>query len=350
MGFSVYHMEKGAGGSGGIGRHIDRVESPSGYNTFNHANRVNSLGNKYYILNIHCNKALPEAISDRIKEGYKKEKAIRKDAVRFQTHILTGSHEDMKRIFSGRDTQTAWIEANKDWMIKVYGQENIVRFTLHVDEKTPHIHAVTVPITSDGRLSAKDFANGKQALRDLQSDYARHMERFGLKRGLEHTGVKHETAQEYYAREKCITEYMQDPQIRPIEPRKSFLKTNIKEIAEQNKRLSFLLASFTEKLERQGKDLKYAQTSVQNAIEQNKQLTYAKDRLVEQETDKYKREIKKDLDEKNRAIESLQQQNQRQEKILNNPRELANRLKELKREEPKKRPDKGQRNDFGFRM
>ena len=36
MGYAVYHVEKGKGRSGGIGKHIDRKESIVGWNTFEH--------------------------------------------------------------------------------------------------------------------------------------------------------------------------------------------------------------------------------------------------------------------------------------------------------------------------
>jgi hypothetical protein len=316
-------MEKGTGASGGIGRHIDRQESRFGYNTFGHADPEKREQNTEYHLTEHCKKPLPQAISDRIKEGYKAEKSIRKDAVLFQTHILTGSHEEMEQIFSNGTTRAAWVEANQEWLSKTYGKDNIVRFTLHMDEKTPHIHAVTVPITSDGRLSAKDFANGKQALRELQSGYARYMEPFGLKRGLERTGIKHETAQEYYARENRITEFMEHPQIKPIEPQKSLFGSNIDEISEQNRRLSFLAASFTEKIERREKELKYAQASARKAIEQNKVLTREKDMIV-------RTEVKTELDAKDKIITTLKAQNEAQANILNSPEELAKRYNALK--------------------
>ena len=199
MGYAVYHMEKGKGGSGGIGRHIDRIEKEY-YNTFGHADVSKRGLNEVFEINTHCKKSLPQAINDRIQEGYKLDKAIRKDAVKFQTHILTGSHEEMKQIFSNPETKQGWIDANREWMEKVYGKNNIVRFVLHLDEKTPHIHAVTVPLTKDGNLSAKSYTNGRQALRDLQTDYANHMSKFDLYRGLQRIGIRHETAAEYYAR------------------------------------------------------------------------------------------------------------------------------------------------------
>lgn len=239
MGYAVYHMEKGKGGSGGIGKHIDRKESINGYTTFEHHNRKETKNNKSYILNKHCEKSLPQAIKDRIKEGYKGEKAIRKDAVRFQTHILTGGHEEMKAIFADKKKRKQWIESNKEWMQNTYGKENIVRFVLHVDEKTPHIHVVTVPMTQDGRLSAKEYANGKIALRNMQTSYANKMEQFDLKRGLERTGISHETATEYYARQKEAENIFKKSRIEIIVPKKTLLiTTNAKEITAQNRELA----------------------------------------------------------------------------------------------------------------
>ncbi|GAA4310324.1 hypothetical protein GCM10023183_28130 [Nibribacter koreensis] len=49
-----------------------------------------------------------------------------------------------------------WQQANFDFVAQEYGKAKMVRFTLHMYEKTPHIHAVVVPLTEDRRLSAKD--------------------------------------------------------------------------------------------------------------------------------------------------------------------------------------------------
>ncbi|MBT2158000.1 plasmid recombination protein [Clostridioides difficile] len=38
-----------------------------------------------------------------------------------------------------------------------YGDKNIVSATVHFDETTPHMHFNFVPITSDGKLSARDL-------------------------------------------------------------------------------------------------------------------------------------------------------------------------------------------------
>ena len=317
MGYAVYHMEKGKGGSGGIGKHIDRTESRNGYTTFEHRNEKETQNNKNYILNKHCEKSLPKAIKDRIKEGYKGDRAIRKDAVRFQTHILTGSHEQMKAIFADEDKKEQWVKANKDWLSERYGQENIVRFTLHVDEKTPHIHAVTVPITKDGRLSAKDYANGRKALREMQTDYAKKMEVFGLKRGLERTGVKHETATEYYARHKEAEQALKLDKISLVIPKKTLgITINAKEIFEQNK----LLAKKVIGLIRENRD-------------QSSNLKHARDMQGYDE----KRAVRE-----SRSAKRLFEENQELIELINDPDRVAERYYELKEIEKQEREEMNQ--------
>ena len=103
-------------------------------------------------------------------------------------------------IFSDEKKKEAWIMANYDFICQEFGKENIVRFVLHMDEKTPHIHAVTVNLTKDGRLSARDVIGSRKMMQERQDRYADRMEEFGLKRGLRNTGIKHEDAKEYYKR------------------------------------------------------------------------------------------------------------------------------------------------------
>ena len=84
-----------------------------------------------------------------------------------------------------------------------YSHPNIVRFTLHLDEATPHVHAIVLPRTPDGWLSARDYLFGhKEKLRGLQERYAHAMEPFGLERGIEKKRVHYQTIQQYY---RCQT-------------------------------------------------------------------------------------------------------------------------------------------------
>jgi hypothetical protein len=144
--------------------------------------------------------SIPDAVEHRIENGKTKGKAVRKDAVKYISHILSGSHEDMKEIFKDKSKAEDWVRENFKFVASEFGKENIIRFDLHLDEKTPHIHCVTVPITPDGRLSAKEVIGDRIVLQQRQNSYAEAMQQFGLERGLRDTGVRHEDVKEYYKR------------------------------------------------------------------------------------------------------------------------------------------------------
>jgi hypothetical protein len=209
MSYAVYHTEKGSTSSGGIGKHIDREKGAE--HTYKHSDPERRHLNQNIAVTPHCSKPLNMAISDRIKEGYSAKnkagelKEIRKDAVKYNTHILTGSHEKMKEIENDPQKRNEWIQSNLNFIKSEFGEKNIVRFSVHRDEKTMHIHAVTVKITEDGRLSAKEIVGNKKVMQERQDRYADQMQKFGLERGIRNTGTKHENQQEFYARmEKAL--------------------------------------------------------------------------------------------------------------------------------------------------
>jgi len=196
MSFCVYHFEKGKGNAFAIGNHIDRA--PGKEHTYKNANLERSYLNKSFKVTESCSKPLQQAISERIKEGYKGKKAIRKDAVKYLKHVLTGSHEEMLKISQDDVTMKNWIEKNYHFMVREFGKENIVRFVLHMDERTPHIHCLTVPLTNDGKLSAKIVTGDKKHLQERQDRYGAQMKEFGLERGIKGSRAKHTTLQDYY--------------------------------------------------------------------------------------------------------------------------------------------------------
>ena len=76
-----------------------------------------------------------------------------------------------------------------DFCCREFGEENVVSFIVHLDELNPHAHAVIVPITKDGRLSAKDMFGGndmnqaRTRMCELHSRLAEVNEKYGLERG-----------------------------------------------------------------------------------------------------------------------------------------------------------------------
>lgn len=214
MGFAVIHIEKGtAGKAAGLGRHIDRTKNvpnadPARSNLNYH---VRDNGNGPCIVREPDTRSLQERIRDRIAEGYTGNTAVRKDAVTHLNIVLTGSHEDMKRIeMDGRLEQ--WTMENWKFVCDRYGARNVMEFAVHMDERTPHIHCVVVPITAQGRLSAKSVMGDRRSLSKLQEDYGRAMfSSFGLERGVKGSTATHDSVREFYGRVDRALHYDYEP-------------------------------------------------------------------------------------------------------------------------------------------
>src|SRR5699024_3136308 len=85
--------------------------------------------------------------------------------------------------------------------------------TVHMDEKRPHMHYGVVPITDDGRLSAKEVVGNKKALTEFQDRFNEHVKQRGydLERGQSRqvTNAKHEQMSQY----KQKTEYHKQEEV-----------------------------------------------------------------------------------------------------------------------------------------
>ena len=57
-----------------------------------------------------------------------------------------------------------------------YGRENILGAAIHLDESKPHLHIDVVPLTEDGRLSAKEIVGGKGKMHQNQSKWLEKMQ------------------------------------------------------------------------------------------------------------------------------------------------------------------------------
>lgn len=79
-------------------------------------------------------------------------RAPRKDAVRMIDTVVT-----LPATYHG-DTRE-FMEAVKETLDGIFGAENCAGAYVHMDETTPHMHYASVPVTEDGRLSAKSLLN-----------------------------------------------------------------------------------------------------------------------------------------------------------------------------------------------
>lgn len=123
---------------------------------------------------------------------------VRKDSVKFVDTLVTVSPEfaqaheaEMKEYFARAF----------EFLKERVGEDNIISAVVHMDEKTPHLHLCFVPLTKDGRLSAKEILGNKKSMIRWQDDfYACMAERWPeLERGTPavETKRKHLTPQWY---------------------------------------------------------------------------------------------------------------------------------------------------------
>lgn len=152
---------------------------------------------------------------------------VRPDSVRMIEVVLTSDREFFMPAFKHTPQDTtgqfdklklnAWKSASMQYIRDTFGAENVMSAVLHVDERTPHLHVCVVPITSDGKLRAKDWTGGKQKMRALHTGYTDAVKFLGLERGREYSVAKHTELKDYYAAVKESTGRM--PQI-PQPPEK----------------------------------------------------------------------------------------------------------------------------------
>ena len=130
---------------------------------------------------------------------------IRKNAVLAVEMLMSASPEYFR---PGKEDEAgsydpgrawAWGEASAQWLRERYG-DRVIKAVMHLDEATPHIHAVLVPLDDKGKLNCRAmFGGSRHTLSELQTDYAKAVEPLGLERGLQGSRAKHQEVAKFYA-------------------------------------------------------------------------------------------------------------------------------------------------------
>ena len=98
---------------------------------------------------------------------------VRKDSVRVVEALVTASPEFFK------DKTNREIRAYFAYALKfLEGRQcpdTFLSAVVHMDEKTPHLHLCFVPLTADGRLSAKEIIGNRKNLVKWQDEFWQHM-------------------------------------------------------------------------------------------------------------------------------------------------------------------------------
>lgn len=111
---------------------------------------------------------------------------------------LVGGQADRERLAGFRDRALEWIDER-------YGRENVVNAVLHLDEQTPHLHVVVVPIDGRGKLNCRSYLGGAEKMRAMQTEFAAKMAPLGLQRGIEGSQAEHQAVKRFYGAVKELT-------------------------------------------------------------------------------------------------------------------------------------------------
>ena len=97
----------------------------------------------------------------------------RKDSIRMIETLFTASPEFFKG--KKRAEIRVFFEEALHFLEQHQSKETIISAVVHMDEKTPHMHLSFVPLTEDGRLSAKEIVGNKKTLTQWQDRFWEHM-------------------------------------------------------------------------------------------------------------------------------------------------------------------------------
>ncbi len=170
MSYCIMRLEKRkANNITGMQIHNDRA-------TENHSNEdINKeLSHLNYDL-IEC-PSYKKKINEELEKRYKVNKSLRKDATLGVEVIFTSDKDFFDKLTP--EQERLYFEKSLEFLKEFAGEKNVISATVHKDETTPHLHAVFMPLTDDGRLNYKDFINTKYDLINLQDRYHEKMREY----------------------------------------------------------------------------------------------------------------------------------------------------------------------------
>lgn len=206
------HLEKAKGTDSRMSAHIERTVHPK------NADRTRTHLNRELVQFPEGVRNRTQAIAHQIETAgiRRKVSANQVKAIRI---LLTGSNKDMKQMEAEGRIED-WCNDSLKWIRETYGEQNLVSAVLHMDEKTPHIHATVIPIvTGERRKAGQEEQNGKKKyrkknpqdvrlcaddvmarhrLKHYQDTYAQAMNKYGLQRGVDGSLARHISTMQYY--------------------------------------------------------------------------------------------------------------------------------------------------------
>ncbi len=278
MGYAVLHMEKASGNDAGMSAHIERTIHPK------NADEKRTHLNRELIDFPDEVTTRTQAIQYRLDNADLKRK-IGTNQVRAIRIMLTGTHEDMKRIEKAGKLDE-WCSDNLDWLKQTFGKRNLVSAVLHMDEKTPHIHATVVPIVTGERRKAPkeerpekksykkkdsqsarlcvDDVMARNKLKEYQNTYAARMQKYGLQRGIEGSEAKHISTAQHYRDLLVQTEDLKEG-MEILQEEKTEVKEKIRDLYDRKDEARAKFLSMHSHIQEKTKELETVDSKLENA-------------------------------------------------------------------------------------
>jgi hypothetical protein len=160
---------------------------------------------------------------------------------------------------------------------------HVISAVIHYDETTPHLHILSVPLTQDGRLSAREIVGNRANLSRMQTEFFEQVGRgYGLERGVQMDGQekkKHISAQEWQLRQVKQEKAREEEELEAIKHSKKSARgraTRAREQAErqqaENSRLRAVESEIRERMEREQTTARQLADMNQKARQELKQV------------------------------------------------------------------------------
>lgn len=199
---------------------------------------------------------------------------------------------------------------------------HIISAVIHYDETTPHLHVISVPLTKDGRLSARDVIGNKAKMSKTQDAFFEQVGRgYGLARGIHMDGQEkkqHISAQEHELREIKQEIAREKEHLEAIEHSEETARTRAQEYRRTAAKLQKEVEQLQEERQAQHKSLLQLTEAANNKQKEVKHLNYT----LQEKRDEFET-ITADIKQAGRNLEEISGYLSRAEQ--NRAQEIANR-------------------------
>lgn len=229
---------------------------------------------------IACDKAnFKEAIKEKLSGV-----TVRKNAVIALEYVLGASPEFFERTGKPKSYLNHCIE----FVEGRHSPENIVAINMHLDEMTPHVHVLVVPLVekkvrwknkkgsgekTERRLCARDFTGHPNMLRQLQNDFYEHIVPIGVFTGVEFT--RYTSAQEQVKTYNARVDY----RIAKINKLAEISQQQMIRLERTLEQTRVILNQYEVDLKEKIKLLRQQELDLQRQIEINQQIVREKEKL-----------------------------------------------------------------------